>query len=97
MVMTFRGLTSNDIGASMSAAPGLNATCDLIARYADILVHLRNQEKLEQRTPDAEADDLPEFRGFATGLRKDWDAVMAGLSLHWNSGPPKCTSSGSRC
>ncbi|MFE2954648.1 ISL3 family transposase [Embleya sp. NPDC059267] len=67
--------------------PDLDAACDLIARFADILVHLRGQEKLEQWTTDAEVGDLPELRGFATGLRKDWDAVMAGLSLHWNSGP----------
>ncbi|MFI1259139.1 hypothetical protein ACH4U6_36125 [Streptomyces netropsis] len=28
----------------------------------------------------------PELRGFASGLRKDWNAVMADLTLHWNSG-----------
>lgn len=29
----------------------------------------------------------PELHGFATGLRKDWDAVTVGLTLRWNSGP----------
>ncbi|WP_420497754.1 hypothetical protein [Parafrankia soli] len=24
---------------------------------------------------------------FATGLEKDWDAVIQGLTTHWNSGP----------
>ncbi|MER8090705.1 ISL3 family transposase [Streptomyces sp. NPDC094048] len=67
--------------------PDLDAACDLIARFADILVNLRGQEILERWTTDAEASDLPELRRFATGLRKDWDAVMAGLSMHWNSGP----------
>ncbi|MFG2631687.1 ISL3 family transposase [Streptomyces sp. NPDC048473] len=67
--------------------PDLDAACDIVAGFADMLVHLRGQEKLDQWTTDTEASTLPELRGFATGLRKDWDAVMAGLSLHWNSGP----------
>ncbi|MGW3968570.1 ISL3 family transposase [Streptomyces ardesiacus] len=67
--------------------PDLDAACDIVARFAEILLNLRGQEKLEQWTSDAEASALPELRGFAAGLRKDWDAVMAGLSLHWNSGP----------
>nr|WP_261988333.1 transposase [Streptomyces sp. gb1(2016)] len=42
---------------------------------------------LEQWAADAEVSRLPELRGFASGLRKDWDAVMAGLTLRWKSGP----------
>lgn len=61
--------------------------CDLVSRFASMLVNRRGQEELEQWTADAEASALPELRGFATGLRKDWDAVMAGLTLRWNSGP----------
>ncbi|MER8073653.1 transposase [Streptomyces sp. NPDC094034] len=44
------------------------------------------REKLEQWIHDAEQSQHPELRRFASGLRKDWDAVMAGLTLHWNSG-----------
>nr|WP_280684979.1 ISL3 family transposase [Kitasatospora sp. MAA19] len=65
----------------------LDDACDLVARFASILVNRRGQEELEQWTADAEASALPELRGFATGLRKDWDAVVAGLTLRWNSGP----------
>ncbi|GAU70611.1 transposase [Streptomyces sp. NBRC 110611] len=67
--------------------PDLDAAHTLIGRFAEMLVHLQGREKLEQWTTDAELSALPELRGFATGLRKDWNAVMAGLSLHWNSGP----------
>ncbi|MFE4413976.1 transposase [Streptomyces sp. NPDC056821] len=49
-------------------------------------MHRQGREKLEQRTRDAEQSQHPELRGFASGLHKDWDAVMAGLTLHWNSG-----------
>ncbi|MEV8328957.1 transposase, partial [Kitasatospora sp. NPDC056731] len=65
----------------------LDDASELIARFASILVHRRGQEELEQWTADAQASGLSELRGFATGLRKDWDAVMAGLTLRWNSGP----------
>ncbi|WP_406011732.1 ISL3 family transposase [Streptomyces sp. NBC_00984] len=64
----------------------LDAACYLVARFAEILVHRQGQEKLERWTHDAEQSQHPELRGFASGLRKDWDAVMAGLTLHWNSG-----------
>ncbi|MGW2402899.1 ISL3 family transposase, partial [Kitasatospora sp. NPDC001664] len=68
-------------------SPDLDAACDLVTRFASILVNRRGQEELEQWTADAESSVLPELRKFATGLRKDWDAVLAGLTLRWNSGP----------
>jgi transposase len=33
-----------------------------------------------------EASDVPELRSFATGLRRDWAAVRAGLELSWSNG-----------
>lgn len=33
------------------------------------------------------ADDLPGLTSFAIGLESDLDAVTAGLSMRWNSGP----------
>jgi transposase len=30
--------------------------------------------------------DLPALRSFTVGLRRDLDAVVAGLTLHYNSG-----------
>ncbi|WP_445029738.1 transposase family protein [Streptomyces sp. SAS_270] len=32
-------------------------------------------------------EDLPGLNSFATGLEKDWDAVIQGLSSRWSSGP----------
>lgn len=81
----------------------LDDACVLVARFASILVNRRQrgpgQEELDQWTADAEASRPSELRGFAIGLRKDRDAVMAGLTLRWNSGPVEChvaTSTGSR-
>jgi transposase len=33
------------------------------------------------------ADDLPALHAFATGLEREWDAVVAGLMLPWSNGP----------
>ncbi|MET7770900.1 transposase [Nocardia sp. NPDC005366] len=44
-----------------------------------------------QRLPDwiaaVRADALPGLTSFANGLESDFDAVVAGLTTHWNSGP----------
>lgn len=64
----------------------LNTACVLITRFAEMLTTRSGPDKLEDWVHDAEASGLPELHGFATGLRKDFDAVMAGLSLHWSSG-----------
>jgi transposase len=37
-------------------------------------------------------DDLPALRSFVLGLRRDQDAVTAGLTLPWNSGIVEATS-----
>ncbi|MFJ9952404.1 transposase [Kitasatospora sp. NPDC091207] len=65
----------------------LDAACDLVAWFASILVNRRCQAELERWAPNAEAGVLPELRALATGLRTDRDAVIAGLTLRWTSGP----------
>lgn len=57
-----------------------------VAAFAEMLVNRRGQENLEEWVRNAEDSPLPELRGFATGLRRDWNAVKASLTLHWNSG-----------
>jgi len=34
-----------------------------------------------------QADPLPALHSLITGLRRDLDAVIAGLTMAWNSGP----------
>lgn len=50
------------------------------------LVRNRQGDQLEDWIAQACAGPNPEIRGFATGLRKDYDAVRAGLTLAWSSG-----------
>ena len=46
----------------------------------------RHGEHLEAWTTQAQASPVTELRGFAKGLRKDWAAVTAGLTLPYSSG-----------
>ncbi|MEX5638143.1 transposase, partial [Parafrankia sp. FMc2] len=66
--------------------PELALARDLVASFADLLVHRRGLEALESWAGRAEASPLPELRGYASGLRADWDAVAAGFTLPWSSG-----------
>ena len=36
---------------------------------------------------EVQADDLPGLHSFVAGLRRDQDAVVAGLTMRWSSGP----------
>ena len=51
-----------------------------------MLCHRRG-ERLETWAAQAEASPVSELRGFARGLRRDWAAVTAGLTVSYSSGP----------
>ena len=70
---------------SPPAATNSNATRDLVRDFADMLCHRRG-ERLEAWAAQAEASPVSELRGFAKGLRKDWAAVTAGLTVSYSSG-----------
>jgi transposase len=63
----------------------LSGTRDLVRDFAAMLCHRRG-ERLASWADRAEASAVSELRGFAKGLRKDWAAVTAGLSLPYSSG-----------
>ncbi len=44
-------------------------------------------EELDEWLEEAEACRAPAMRRFAAGLRKDLDAVRAGLTEEWSNGP----------
>jgi len=50
------------------------------------LLHDRDQAGLEDWLASAERSGIRELHGFATGLRKDRDAVEAALSMEWSQG-----------
>jgi transposase len=78
--------------ADHTALAQITARCDeltttraLVRDFADMLCH-RHGEHLETWASQAEASPVSELRGFAKGLRKDWAAVTAGLTLPYSSG-----------
>lgn len=56
-----------------------------MATFAEIMSNLRDN-RLDGWIAAVEADDLPGLRSFATGLRRDHQAVINGLSLPYSSG-----------
>jgi transposase len=51
------------------------------------LTRRRDAAALEPWMEQVAASEIPELQRFSTGLRRDWDAVRAGLSLEWSNGP----------
>lgn len=81
-------LSEDDTAALKDAralCPDIAAITDLAHGFTD-LVRQRHGDQLDGWIRTAAASGYPEIRGFATGLRKDLDAVTAGLTLHWSSG-----------
>jgi transposase len=51
------------------------------------LVRERRPHDLEGWMKRAEASGLPDLVSFCNGVRRDWEAVRAGLTLEWSNGP----------
>jgi transposase len=65
--------------------PELASVTTLTRDFAEMLLQLRGND-LDAWTERAEAGPARELRAFATGLRRDWAAVKAGLTLPYSSG-----------
>ena len=50
------------------------------------LVRRHNHAALDEWLASAERSGIPEFHGFAHGLRRDLDAVIASLKWSWSNG-----------
>jgi transposase len=66
--------------------PELKALHTHVRGFAEILQTCSGQH-LKDWIAATRAADLPRLRAFATGMEKDWEAVVQGLSTRWNSGP----------
>jgi transposase len=51
------------------------------------MVRQRASGGLEEWVERASASGIEKLKQFGVGLRRDWDAVVAGLTLEWSSGP----------
>ena len=67
-------------------SPKIRLAHELVAEFFG-LVRERRAEPLEDWIARAEGSGLPDLIGFCNGVRRDLDAVVAGLSLEWSNGP----------
>jgi len=86
-------LTDEERGARdavLGRSPALRATRDQVSEFAQILIQRRGHE-LQDWMRRVATDGAPALRSFATGLERDLDAVTAGLTLPYSSGPVEGT------
>jgi len=86
-------LTDDERGARdevLDRSPALRATRDQVSEFAQILTQRRGHE-LQSWIRRIGTDGAPALRSFATGLERDLDAVTAGLTLPYSSGPVEGT------
>ena len=66
--------------------PLIAQTFILLQSFATMLRE-RQGARLDAWLAQVEAQEVTELKNFARGLRKDYDAVKAGLTLSWSQGP----------
>ncbi|WP_067469972.1 transposase [Actinomadura macra] len=72
--------------ALLERCPELAAADQHIRAFATMLTQLSGHD-LPRWISDAHAAGLPGISSFAKGLEQDLDAIIAGLTSRWNSGP----------
>jgi transposase len=65
--------------------PHLCALAGHVRSFAEMMTRRRGQQDLEAWLAAVEADDQPELRSFANGIRRDQSAVTNGLTLPYSS------------
>ena len=65
--------------------PHLDALAAHVTEFAKILTGLHG-EQLDAWIAQASAGDQPDLRSFITGLKRDYQAVLNGLTLPYSSG-----------
>ncbi|GAA4472133.1 hypothetical protein GCM10023094_03930 [Rhodococcus olei] len=82
-------LTDKDeirLDAILERSPALTTLRGHVRGFAEIMTERRGHD-LTDWMADVDATGAPALRSFTTGLRRDLDAVTAGLTLEHNSGP----------
>ena len=65
--------------------PHLNALAGHVTEFAKILTG-RHGDRLDGWITAVEADDQPDLHSFVRGIKRDYDAVLNGLTMTWSSG-----------
>jgi transposase len=73
------------LAAVTTACPHLDALAGHIRTFAEMMTHRQGLLALEDWLTRVEADDQPQLHSFTTGIRRDQQAVTAGLALPYSS------------
>ncbi len=73
--------------ARMQAQDGVLATIYAMAQDFAAMLRQRTAEHLDAWLDRAGTSECPELQRFANGIRRDYAAVQAGLSMEWSQGP----------
>jgi transposase len=73
------------LAAVRASCPHLDALAGHIATFAAMMTHRQGLLALEDWLTRVEADDQPQLHSFANGIRRDQQAVTAGLALPYSS------------
>ncbi|MFD9339907.1 transposase [Streptomyces sp. NPDC060028] len=76
--------------AVLDRIPELASAAELTSSFAEMLTTLDGL-RLPEWITEAMTAGLPGISTFAAGLQSDFDAVTAGLTTDWNSGPVEGT------
>jgi transposase len=68
------------------ASPQIEMAYHLVEQFLR-MVRERSGEHLAAWLAEVQASQLPAFDSFVTGVQQDQDAVLAGLTLPWSTGP----------
>jgi transposase len=74
------------LGQITGRCPHIDALADHVTAFAEMMTARTGSRDLEAWLAAVEADDQSGLRSFAVGIRNDQQAVINGLTLHWNSG-----------
>jgi transposase len=66
--------------------PHLDALASHVTEFAKILTGRHGEQQLDAWIATASAGDQPDLRSFITGLKRDYQAVLNGLTLPYSSG-----------
>ena len=65
--------------------PHLDSLAGHVTEFAKILTGIHG-DRLDGWITAVEADDQPDLHSFVRGIKRDYDAVLNGLTMAWNSG-----------
>ncbi len=77
---------TDQLAKALAACPELRATAEHVREFAGLMNKHRG-DRLTAWIHRVQADPLPALHSLITGLRRDLDAVVAGLTMPWSSGP----------